>query len=75
VEVIVIVLLEVGRLDRVALNGRGESKIFKKRCDDRLIVIAFLGLLLRSWLTRFLSCLYLLWCLYNDNFADIFGRS
>ena len=74
VEVLVVVLLKIGRLDRVTRNGRVESKIFKKHCDDRLIVIAILLLLLRSRLTRFLSCLGFFGCLDNDNFADIFGR-
>jgi len=69
-EVIVIILLEVGGLERVTWQGlSGNTQTSKKLGDDRLVVI--IVSLNRSWLSRLFACLSFFGSLDNNNFADV----
>lgn len=74
-EVAVVVLLEVGRGERVTWEGLcRDTKVCKKLGDDRLVVIAVCGSLLWGGTSSLFTLLCLFRSLDCDRLLDILGR-
>jgi hypothetical protein len=75
VEVAVVVLLEVGRGERVTWEGlRRDTKVGEKLSDDRLVVIAVCCSLLRGGSSSLFTLLGFFGSLNCDRLLDILSR-
>ena len=74
-EVAVVVLLEVGRGERVTWKGFGrDTKRCEKLSDDRLVVVCVCGSLLWGGASSLFTLLGLFRSLNSDRLLDIRGR-